>query len=518
MTHARGSSTWSSTRLETSPGRIVRAYRRIRGLGEAAFDAIPAIVAILGIALPILLLPVTEEQSAIAPGLYPVALVITCVSAIRLAMLVAHERPRIVAGTFWMFLYISAGVVPLAQLHTQSFGHFLVAIDQMATAALIFLAAAIAFEVGHIAGRPREGAGVVDKPGRVLTRPRLVGLTVFATMATAIYVNALGGPAVFFQSRAAITQAYLDAGLRSDGNQAAATLILAASVGPALVSLIGWIVVARDRSQRQPTDFLWLGLAIVLNVMVNNPLVTARYWALTVLVGIAYALPGLSRRRFTWAVVLGVIGALVIFPYTDVTRYTSVSGAGEVEVVSVAQKIATKDYDQVVMTANGVDYVSDEGFTKGLQTGSAVLFFVPRSMWPGKGEDTGVLLGDHYDLAISNLSSPLPLELWIDYGWVGMGLAFVFFGWGARRMEDRLDLSGAFGFGRTTFVALFLPLLAGYGFILMRGPLLQSMSKGIALLVACWLVTAPARRVDDARARSIRLARLRGRRVPEGAP
>ncbi|WP_062318502.1 hypothetical protein [Demequina maris] len=498
--------------------RLTRALHRVRSLGDAAFDAIPIVFAILAIALPLLLLPVDEEQASIAPGLYPIALIITCGSAIRLAMLIASPRPRIVSGTFWMFLYISAGVVPLAQLHTQSFGYFLIAIEDMGEAGLLFLAAAIAFEVGHIAGRRRASSGKAgageqgdDAPvakGRVLTRTRLVGLTVFATLTTAVYVSSLGGPAVFFQSRAAITQAYLDAGLRSDGNQAAATIILAASVGPALVALIAWIIVVRDKANRVPTDFLWLALAIGLNVMVNNPLVTARYWALTVLVGIAYALPGLSRRRFTWAVVFGILGALVVFPYTDVTRYDAVGSGSQVEVVSIAEKISTKDYDQVVMTANGVDYVQDEGFTRGLQTGSAALFFVPRSLWAGKGEDTGVLLGEHFDLAITNLSSPLPLEVWIDFGWVGMTAAFVFFGWGARRMEDKLDLSGAFGFGKTTFIALILPLLAGYGFILMRGPLLQSMSKGMALIAACLLVTGPVRDAAD--------EALRGRHVSLG--
>ncbi|WP_062521723.1 hypothetical protein [Demequina silvatica] len=516
MAAVRNEQAHSKAQLGPTQTRLTRAFARARTLGGAAFDAIPLCFAILAIALPVLLLPVTEEQESISPGLYPIALIITCASAIRLAILIAQPRPHIVAGTFWMFLYISAGVVPLAQLHTQSFGFFLVAVEDMAEAGLLFLGAAIAFEVGHHlakrTGTRENGTQQGDDApakGRVMTRPRLVGLSIFATVSTAVYVSSLGGPAVFFQSRAAITQAYLDAGLRSDGNQAMATIILAASVGPALVALIGWIIVLLDKGRREATDFLWFALVLGLNVIVNNPLVTARYWALTVLVGIAYAIPGLSRRRFTAAVVLGILGALVIFPYTDVTRYDAVGQGAQVEVTSVAEKISTKDYDQVVMTANGVDYVQDQGFTKGLQTGSALLFFIPRSLWAAKGEDTGVLLGEHFDLAITNLSSPLPLEVWIDFGWIGMGAAFVFFGWGARRMEDRLDLTrDNVGFGKTTFVALLLPLLAGYGFILMRGPLLQSMSKGMALVVACYLVTGPAAGLlDGARKGARRIVR-----------
>ncbi|WP_062292792.1 hypothetical protein [Demequina phytophila] len=516
MTEVRHSLEHGKAQLGPAHTRLSRAFARARTLGGAAFDAIPLCFAILAIALPILLLPVTEEQASISPGLYPIALLITCASAIRLAILIAQPRPHIVAGTFWMFLYISAGVVPLAQLNTQSFGYFLVAIEDMAEAGLLFLAAAIAFELGHHlakrTGGPKAATTTPDDvraQGRVMTRPRLVGLSVFATLSTGIYVGSLGGPAVFFQSRAALTQAYVDAGLRSDGNQAMATIILAASVGPALVALIGWIIVLLDKGKREATDFLWFALVLGLNVIVNNPLVTARYWALTVLVGIAYAIPGLSRRRFTAAVTLGILGALVIFPYTDVTRYDAVGQGSQVQVTSVAEKISTKDYDQVVMTANGVDYVQDEGFTRGLQTGSAVLFFVPRSLWSGKGEDTGVLLGKHFDLAITNLSSPLPLEVWIDFGWIGLGAAFLLFGWGARRLEDRLDLTrDHVGFGKTTFVALLLPLLAGYGFILMRGPLLQSMSKGMALVVACYLVTGPAAGLlDGARKRTRRIVR-----------
>ncbi|WP_062299260.1 hypothetical protein [Demequina maris] len=495
--------------------RIRQALRRLRGLGEAAFNAIPLAFAILAISIPVLLLPVTPEQAEIEPGLYPLALTMVALSAVRLAFLIAEDRPKIVAGTFWMFLYIAVGVVPLAQLNTQSFGFFLVEHGYMTAAEVIFLVAAIAFEVGHRLGRVSEAAA--DAPrraSRVLTRPRLVGLSIFATLATIVYVRGIGGPAVFFQSRSALTAAYESSGLRSESSQVLSGLLSSASAGPSLVALIGWLIVIRVRKDRRPTDFLWLGWVLALNIVVNNPLISARYWALTVLVGLAYALPGMGRRRFTWVIIFGILGALVVFPYTDVTRYSSLGEGTAVEVESVADKIATKDYDQVVMTANGVNYIEKEGFALGHQTGSALLFWVPRSMWPDKGKDTGVLLGDYFDLYISNLSSPLPVEVWIDFGWLGMGLAFVAFGYGSRRMEDRLRFDGPIGFGHTTLPALLLPLLAGYGFILMRGPLLQSMSRLAAMVAACILVTAIVREGgDDARGRTRRRVTLRDGRV-----
>ena len=499
---ARGMDPRATASAGEGQARVARALDVLQGLGASAMRAAPLVFGILAIALPLILMPVTREQANTAPGLYAVAVLIVVLAAVRLALLISDERPKLIAGTFWMFLYISAGVVPIAQLHTQVFG-FLISTETLVSGGLMFLVAGLAFEAGHIASRRGGGdtEAVATGPQRVLTRPRLIAVSLVTIAASAVYVQTVGGVAVFFGSRADYTEAISESGLRSESSQVVSALLSAAAAAPALVALLGWLIVVRDRENRLKSDFAWLAVILAVNLVVNNPLPNARYWTLTVLVGLAYALPGMGRTRFTWAVVGGILGALVIFPYSDVTRYSEPGEAAAVEVVPISEKIASKDYDQVVMSANGAAYVNTEGFTLGHQTGSALLFWVPRSVWPAKGYDTGVMLGEHFDGEITNLSSPLPLEIWIDYGWVGLALGFVGIGFVARRLEDRLDFNGPVGFGRTSFYALLLPLVAGYSFILMRGPLLQAMGRGMALVLACWFATAA---VDKVRERGVK--------------
>ncbi len=64
-----------------------------------------------------------------------------------------------------------------------------------------------------------------------------------------------------------------------------------------------------------------------------------------------------------------------------------------------------------------------------------LLFWMPRSVWPDKPLDTGVMLAEYKEYGFTNLSSPLWGEFFIDFGWVGLVAGMLLVGYWARRLD-----------------------------------------------------------------------------------
>ena len=82
-------------------------------------------------------------------------------------------------------------------------------------------------------------------------------------------------------------------------------------------------------------------------------------------------------------------------------------------------------------------YVEEFGISWGNQLLGAILFFVPRSIWPSKPLGTGhtaiVALDQHY---FSNVSAPLIAEGYVNFGIVGVVLFALAAGWIFRKLDS----------------------------------------------------------------------------------
>jgi hypothetical protein len=153
------------------------------------------------------------------------------------------------------------------------------------------------------------------------------------------------------------------------------------------------------------------------------------------------------------------------------------------------------------MFANTISWVDTRGHTYGRQLAGSALFFVPRAVWSGKPEDTGVRVGEWMGMNMTNLSAPLWTEFWVDFGASGMigGLALI--GYAAARTDRRYALAVTrAGPGPGSVLAIAAPLIAGYTFILLRGPLLQAAGK-LAIGALCLVLVTTFREQRAARRR-----------------
>lgn len=413
---------------------------------------------------------------------------LTCYAGARLASMILTTRSRrLVQGSFWLFVYVAMGVAPLAQLVLNRVPTPLVgARSDMSQALALTLVGCVAFDVGVLLARHRPlRAARKERPAASVSPRRLYLLILLAFAASAYYVMKLGGPAVFFSSRQEVSDTLQESGVASAGSHAGSAVLRGLGTVPALLSLLfltRWLVTSRIARRRPLPILLWIATAL-LNCLVNNPISNARFWFLTVLFSVLFTAFPRSPVMYRSALALGVVAALLLFPFMDRFRYDA-ADYKPMETNSVLEPLARKDYDQTVMFANAITEVnSGAGHTYGHQLAGALFFYVPRSAWPDKALDTGIMLGQWMGNKNTNLSSPLWSELWLDFGPLGMTGGFLGIGYLAARGDRRYALRTADGGRPGDLTAIIVPLIAGYSFILLRGSLLQASGRiGIAVL------------------------------------
>ncbi|HEY3479224.1 MAG TPA: hypothetical protein VGL02_10035 [Streptomyces sp.] len=455
--------------------------------------AVPLVVALVGF-LPAYV--TAQPGTGVRDSAYWLQLTLTVYAGGRLSAMVLTRRRRLIQGAFWLFVYVAMGVAPLAQdvigqVPTPVVGDR----SDTTTAVTLILIGCVAFDVGALLARHRPSARTRRaRPPASVSRRRLWLLIAVAYLGSALCIVKLGGPAVFFTSRQSISESVQASGLTgsSGDSHVGSAFIRGFGTVPALLALlflVRWMVTSRV-ARRRPLAIAALAGLVVINLIVNNPISNPRYWFLTVVFSLLFTAFPRSPVLYRTALVTGVIGALLLFPFLDRFRYDS-GGYHPVQTTSVLEPLTLKDYDQVGMFANTLTFVhSGAGHSDGRQLAADVFFFVPRSVWHGKPLDSGVQVGQWMGMTNTNLSSPLWAELWLDFGPIGMTGGFLLLGYGCAR-ADRRYAQRTLEAGRPgTVMAVVIPLVAGYSFILLRGPLLQASGRiGIAAVCLALVTT-----------------------------
>ncbi|MFW6690049.1 O-antigen polymerase [Streptomyces sp. MAR4 CNX-425] len=453
--------------------------------------SVPLVVAL------VLVLPLAvagRSQPDVRDAVFWLQLATTCYAGARLSAMVLTTRRRLIQGTVWLFCYVAMGVAPLAQIVLEQTPTPTVGTrGDFTQAVALVLVGFVAFDVGALLSRHASEARLNRRPRPVasINKRRLYVLVFVAYACSGLFIASLGGPAPFFGSREAISD---ELGGGASDSQVGSAFVRGFGTVPALLALLmltRWMVMSR-RARRQPGVVLpWAGLVLV-NVIVNNPISNPRYWFLTVAFALLFTAFPRSSVVYRSALAGGVALAVLLFPFADKFRYDE-SGRKETRSQSVLDPLVMKDYDQTVMFANTISYVdSGVGHTYGKQMASSAFFFVPRSVWDGKQLDSGVKVGTWMGMTNVNLSSPLWTELWLDFGPLGVAGGLLLVGYAAARTDRRFAESGHVSRDPGNVLATVVPLIAGYSFILLRGPLLQATGR-IGIAVVCLALVATFR-------------------------
>jgi oligosaccharide repeat unit polymerase len=399
------------------------------------------------------------------------------------------QKPDVdfVLAAFYLFVFIWMALAPLTQLvMRQGPLAYDFNVPNYVTGLLIVLAGVVAYEIGRVlARRGTSKQTVVRASTRVIVSSRYLMVSTLLGLPLVIaLVYYIGGPSTLFTSRFAFSAAVFGEG---DSKATGAITNAVLLVVPFVLAFL-WLIAAQQWERLTPVQWLLLVACNLLNVAINNPLAQSRFWVATVYLSLAAVL--FARRWSNFpriAIAASLFFLVVLFPFSDVFRYTDGSRQFHVE-DPVAQLALKGDFDAFPQLAQTIEWVQVNGLQLGHQLAGSLGFFVPRSIWADKAVDTGTLLGASAGLGNVNLSAPLWAEGYIDFGLLGTVLYLGVLGYVFARISARL------GFGPASIG--FSCFLGVYQFVLLRGSLLQSM--GVSVAICLMLLITIRRRVPEA--------------------
>lgn len=122
-------------------------------------------------------------------------------------------------------------------------------------------------------------------------------------------------------------------------------------------------------------------------------------------------------RKGNYFVMLLCIGILVVFPLLNVFRHYSEQLS--FDITSCFSQFVELHFDAYSMMMR---VIKDDIVTYGNQLIGALLFWVPRSVWPSKPVGSGCFVAEQTKLSFNNLSMPFWGEGYINFGYFGVAL------------------------------------------------------------------------------------------------
>lgn len=313
---------------------------------------------------------------------------------------------------------------------------------------------------GRVARSPRR---TYLRPGRgrrwASISPRLTVPALYcagALLLLPLVISRTGGIGALVSSRTARNEALAAGGVAQDVSGGAAVALVAILPG-ALALAATYMLVLRWREGRRRAPLLLLCSAALL-FLYSNPFANTRYVSSVAIVSILFLVVQPRTRRGLAAVVMVlVIGVLGVYPLANAFRGADTSSSESVS-------LASNDFDGFQQMVNTRQYVEERGHTWGKHLASAALFFLPRRFWVDKAVPASIPVAENRGYTFTNLSLPLPGELYLEFGLVGTGIAM--FGWG--RGWRTLDEKWRDGTG--TLPGALVPYLAIAQLGLLRGP------------------------------------------------
>jgi len=136
---------------------------------------------------------------------------------------------------------------------------------------------------------------------------------------------------------------------------------------------------------------------------------------------------------------IGSFLVLTIFLYPFAAAINNSQGlTGRSASISMSSfaAFATKDFDGFQQSINAFEFVNAEGHSWGLYFLSALLVFIPRSIWTWKATPASIDVASNHGYSFTNLSLPINAELYIDFGWIGVIVLFFIVGWTFARLDN----------------------------------------------------------------------------------
>lgn len=459
-------------------------------MSRSALTSLFIATAILFVAIGVVLAAPTSGygRNVLASALLVFALAVSSWQLVHGAIAPRPAAASLVVHLFFVFFLI---VPALFQLATNTWPQDMSVYSEetAAKAAALVLLFVVCFVLGGMVGPKNlnRAIGTVRACER-RRRGRIVIAFVLFAIAVGVAAITLFGLDTLMANRTAVTDH-----MREEETLATSGLFLDFPRAITFCAVLAVLYLFGRRAGRhgagRQTLTILLALAILpLFFVVNYPLAQARFWLLGMAIALALLFVDLRRVRNRLLLIAGIGGgAYTLFPLIRTLTTTETIGP-QMRVMTAREALFTGNFDAFEMLMNIVIVAERLGHTFGHQLLSALLFFVPRSMWQGKAHPTGYYTAEHLGHYFTNLSAPIMGELYLDFSYLGVIVGGVAIGFLYRKADTLY--AAALAFGGISLHRIQVALLCGFTIILFRGALLAVIAliatsfTAIAVLIA----------------------------------
>lgn len=380
----------------------------------------------------------------------------------------------------WLFQYVFFFVAPLVQYLNNSFPMGMLDsdnVDVLHQTNLIILV----WQISWIAGK----ALLTKKMQRNIAEPfqerampdvknsRIVILLLLSFAVLVYMVTIYGFSGLFTRGAVAVDKI----------SSSLSITLLFLTVGRAIPAVLLVYLASRKRDKGVGAHRLLMALTLGIVLLTNFPAATPRFWAASMYLGILISVVGIKYRNVF--IYLLLIGLNIVFPILGQTRNAE-TFQGFIQMLTsnnfmFTKNLLTWDYDAYSMLSYTHIYISEIGTTNAKQLLTAILFFIPRSVWPGKAVGSGSTVADYLNFGFNNISCPLPAEGLINFGMFGVIVFAVLFSAGSLYIDKLYWLK------QSVFIQMVYPFWLVLFFFMMRGDLLSTFSYLVGLTASFYL-------------------------------
>ena len=189
---------------------------------------------------------------------------------------------------------------------------------------------------------------------------------------------------------------------------------------------------------------------------------------------------GTKKRWIIFAIIGGIV---VVFPAINIFRRLSTVAPDKIlETVmsSIRNTYLAGDYDAHQMFISVQRWVEQDGLQYGRQLIGAILFFVPRLLWPEKPLGTGRSAFEATNqFWFTNVSAPLVSEAWVNFGAIGIIVFAVILGYTVKQVDVKYWQANS----ECSLIRIVYPFLMFMFFFMQRGDLMSTWAYFFAQMV-----------------------------------
>ena len=237
--------------------------------------------------------------------------------------------------------------------------------------------------------------------------------------------------------------------------------------------------------------YLCLIVLLISNLLVNSPLSYARFSIFVIFFGVA-VLFSYKRVRGSFIYITMLYLGIFASSFVNVLRNSTLSGADFSSQKFEWGYFFEGHFDAYENFIHTVRYVRESGIVYGHQLLGALLFFVPRTMWPAKPVGSGPFiagfLAQSYTVDNTNIANPPIGEMLLNFHVIGVIVGAAVYGvatgWLDRRYWQSIDGDELDARGQIDYYRLLYPFLIGLFLFNLRGDFMSSYAYTVGFVIA----------------------------------